>query len=587
MTALHLGAGIRPDADYLGGGAIALLAKRGAGKTYLGRVMAEEFWGAGVQFVALDPMGAWWGLRSSADGKGEGLPVVIVGGEHGDVPLERKGGDLLADLVVDEGLSMVLDMSLLGSRAAEREFGYAFLERLYRRNKASGRLVHILMDEADLFAPQKPQSGDQPLLGITENIVRRGRNAGIGITLITQRSAVLNKDVLTQVDAIAAGRVLSPQDREAIDAWTKVYGDPAEAAKVRETLHELDTGEWWWWVPELGILKRGQIRQARTYDSSPTRKRGAKRALPKTYADVDLGALQERMAATIERAKAKDPTELRKQVAQMRRELAQRPTETVKETVTETVEVPVLDDAHVERLEDAVELLSGAAAKIITAANDISGGLGKLRTRAPAAPPARAPAQRQPPPPARRAPARRAVAPAPPVDGEFALTGPHQRVLDAMAWLEAVGFPQPTKIQVGFIAGYRVGKKVGGTFGNILGQLRSAGLIDYPAQGDAVLTDPGRALAEIPDIEQTTEGLQAAIYARLNEQERRVLEGIVESYPDAIAKQEAGERAGCTVGEKVGGTFGNILGRLRSLGLVDYPTQGYVAAEPVLFLEAA
>jgi DNA helicase HerA-like ATPase len=105
----------------------------------------------------------------------------------------------MADLVVDERLSMILDLKQLGSRAAEREFALDFLERLYRRNS---ELVHLFVDEADLFAPQRPQAGDQPLLGVTENIVRRGRNAGIGITLITQRPAVLNKDVLTQVDGL-------------------------------------------------------------------------------------------------------------------------------------------------------------------------------------------------------------------------------------------------------------------------------------------------------------------------------------------------------------------------------------------------
>ena len=35
-----------------------------------------------------------------------------------------------------------------------------------------------------------------------EDLVRRGRARGLGITLITQRPAVLNKDVLTQVDGI-------------------------------------------------------------------------------------------------------------------------------------------------------------------------------------------------------------------------------------------------------------------------------------------------------------------------------------------------------------------------------------------------
>jgi hypothetical protein len=581
VSGLKIARGLELDADYVGGGTFALLAKKGAGKTYTGRVMAEEMWKAKVPFVVLDPMSAWWGLRSSADGKDEGIPVAIFGGEHGDAPLERGGGALMADLVVDEHLSMVLDMKSLGSRSAERQFALEFLERLYRRNS---ELVHVFMDEADLFAPQKPQSGDQPLLGVTENIVRRGRNSGIGITLITQRPAVLNKDVLTQVDGLVAMRIIGLTDREAIDKWVEGEGeDPALAKQVKGTLAGLANGECWWWIPELGVLKRVQVRRSRTFDSSPTRKRGQERREPKAYADVDMGAIEQRMAATIERAKASDPKELRRTIADLRKQLAQRPTEQVTETITETVEVPVLNDEHVERLEDVVEALSGVASKLIASANEISGGLGKLKMRAPAAPPARqapaAPPRRPAPPPVSRQAQVAAV--------DSDLSGPQQRVLDALAWLETVGFPQPTKIQVGFIAGYRVGKRVGGTFGNILGQLRAADLLEYPSQGTAALTDAGRAIAAVPDIEPTTEGLQAAVYARLDGPERRVLEGIVAAYPDAITKQEAGELAGYTVGDRIGGTFGNILGRLRSLGLIEYPTPGYAVAQPVLFLEAA
>src|SRR5437899_680610 len=78
----------------------AILAQRRKGKTYTASVIAEEMVAAKQPFVALDPTGAWYGLRASADGKHEGLPVVILGGQHGDVPLERTGGRLIADLVV-------------------------------------------------------------------------------------------------------------------------------------------------------------------------------------------------------------------------------------------------------------------------------------------------------------------------------------------------------------------------------------------------------------------------------------------------------------------------------------------------------
>jgi hypothetical protein len=57
----------------------AILAKRGAGKTYTAAVMVEEMLKAGLPVVVGGPVGVWWGLRSSADGQQAGLPIVIMG----------------------------------------------------------------------------------------------------------------------------------------------------------------------------------------------------------------------------------------------------------------------------------------------------------------------------------------------------------------------------------------------------------------------------------------------------------------------------------------------------------------------------
>jgi hypothetical protein len=537
--------------------------------------MAEEFWKAKVPFVVLDPMGAWWGLRSSEDGKGEGIPVAIFGGEHGDAPLERGGGALMADLVVEEGLSMILDMKGLGSRAAERQFALDFLERLYRRNS---ELVHLFVDEADLFAPQKPQAGDQPLLGVTENIVRRGRNSGIGITLITQRPAVLNKDVLTQVDGLVAMRIVGLTDREAIDKWVEGHADPDIAREVKPTLAGLANGECWWWVPELDVLQRVQVRRAHTFDSSPTKKRGEKRREPKAYADVDMDVIQARMAATLERAKAEDPKELRKTIAALRRELAKRPTETVTETTTEYVDVPVLDDAHLDRLEEAVEALSAAASKVITAGNEIAAGLGKLKARAPAPPAASAPARRQPVP---RPASDRQQQSAPPVDGDFQPKPAQMRILNALAMLEVIGVRAADKTQLALFA--NASPKSSG-YTNNLGSLRSAGLIDYPAGGTAALTDAGRAHADASAAPGTVEELHAYVRSLVGPGRARLLDQLIAAYPDAIAKPELAELAGVSASSS---GYTNNLGSLRSLGLIDYPAPGYVAALPVLFLDAA
>lgn len=58
-----------------------------------------------MQTVIIDPMGVFWGLRAGADGEDAGLPIPVFGGEYGDAPLESSAGGLMADLVVDEGLT--------------------------------------------------------------------------------------------------------------------------------------------------------------------------------------------------------------------------------------------------------------------------------------------------------------------------------------------------------------------------------------------------------------------------------------------------------------------------------------------------
>ena len=81
---------------------IAILAKRGSGKTYCAAVLVEEMVKAGLPVVVVDPIGVWWGLRSNARGDGPGLPIVIFGGDRADLPLGESMGAAIADLVVEQ-----------------------------------------------------------------------------------------------------------------------------------------------------------------------------------------------------------------------------------------------------------------------------------------------------------------------------------------------------------------------------------------------------------------------------------------------------------------------------------------------------
>ena len=363
----------------------AILAVRGSGKTYTAMVMAEEMIGADQRVIVVDPVGVCWGLRSSADGKSPGLSVLIFGGEHGDVPLEPTAGSLIADVLVEHPQSAVLDLSLM-RKGEQVRFMTDFSERLYLKNREP---VHLILDEADAFAPQRPMPGEQRMLGAVEDLVRRGRARGIGISLVTQRAAVLNKNVLTQVECLIALRTISPQDKKAVQAWVDIHGDEEKRDKFFDSLPSLERGQAWVWSPGwLDVFKLIRIRERRTFDSSRTPKAGQKVVSPKKLAPVDLDSLGDRIKATVEQAKANNPAELRREVTRLKAELLKRPTDTKIETKIEYRDKYALRDAQIKRLESAV-------VKVADAAMTVSQALAVFR-KIPAAPTAPQPsAQRR------------------------------------------------------------------------------------------------------------------------------------------------------------------------------------------------
>ena len=310
--------------------AIGIVAKRRVGKSYTARRIAEQLFKAGQQIVIVDPKGDWWGIRSAADGKSPGLPVVILGGERGDLPLDVSNGEVVAQLVTQERVSVLLDLSLFRKREVAT-FMTAFLENLYRlkAREALRTPLMLIIDESDAIMPQRPQEGEERMLGAGEDIVRRGGQRGIGCMMITQRTAVLNKNVLTQCEMLIALRTISPQDLKAMQAWIDVHGTIKERDELMTSLPSLPNGDAWFWSPGWptadGIFKRVHVLPIETFDSGATPKAGEQRIEPKRAADVDLEALRRQMASTIERAKADDPKELRKRIAALENELKKKP----------------------------------------------------------------------------------------------------------------------------------------------------------------------------------------------------------------------------------------------------------------------
>lgn len=246
---------------------LSYLAKRGAGKTYNASVQAEEMLKSGVPIVVVDGMGIWWGLRVKSDGVSPGLPIVVFGGEHADLPLVPEKAADMARAIVESNISCVLDLSPF-SKYAARKILTAFLNELYRLNRVER---HIFIEEADLWAPQRPLGDETLCLSAVDNFVRRGGNHNLGCTLITQRSAVLNKDILTQSDCLVVLRTLAPQDKKAIQQWVEQQTDEDKRGLKRwyDGLNSLENGEAWVWHPEKpSIFKKTKFRERETFHAT-------------------------------------------------------------------------------------------------------------------------------------------------------------------------------------------------------------------------------------------------------------------------------------------------------------------------------
>lgn len=528
----------------------ALLGKKGSGKTNAGMVLLEEIYAAGVPVVSIDPKGDHYGIRAGRDGSQKGgLPIPVFGGLHGDIPLEPTAGAYLADLVIDRRLSLVLDVSEF-TAAERRRFLTAFTDRIYRHSDRNP--MHLVLEEAHEYIPQFVGKEDAAMVGVFERLVKLGRFKGIGVTMMSQRSASLNKNVLTQVDNLFVLRTVSPQDRAAVKLWIDTHADSAE---IMASLPSLATGECWLWQPGRGEPVHFQFRMRSTYDAGETPKVGETRKPPATLADVDLSAISAAMAETIEKAKADDPKMLRARVAELQRQLDARPTEEVVREIEKVVEVPVLTDfdrgvisgvhEKLGEVGDLLDELRGITAKIV-------GSTQRPPARHAPTPqqPARARAVRLP---------KALLASTEPTDGEVHLRAGAHRMVEALGRMAPLRL---TKSQWGTVAKL---KTSGGTWTTYLGDIRRAGLIDENSIGYTLTEGGFEYLGGQPDP-MTPEELQDHYRSILRSGAAKMLDALIEAHPEPLSRAELGDAAGIAIS---GGTFSTYLGDLTRNGLAE------------------
>ncbi len=563
MSRIELGPNLHCNLDVLVDTRLLIQANSGAGKSWLLRRLLEQTHGR-LQHLVIDPEGEFSTLRERFD-------YVLAARAGGDTAADPRSAKLLAERLLELGVSAILDIYELKAHDRIR-FVRLFLEALVNAPKHLWHPALVVVDEAHIFAPQH---GDAESAGAVIDLATRGRKRGFCAVLATQRLSKLHKDAAAECNSKLIGRTgLDVDMKRAADELG--FSGRDEMLKLRS----LKPGEFFAFGPALTpTVQRVTVGPVET--SHP--KAGARIAFtpppPTAKVRALLPKLADLPAEAEERQKSID--DLRQDVARLTRELAAArkgaPSALpVEKIVEKRVEVPVLKEGQLARLETLAERIGKIQGDLSAAAAAVSSACSAGRSPAPPPGPVTTTVRQERRPVVTPAPARpRGAAPA----GGEQLSGPEQRILDALAWLESIGVTPAEEPAAAFLAGYTTG---GGAWNNPKGRLRGRGLLAYVAGKRLQLTDAGRESAHAPDAPLTSQELHRMVLERLPGPERKILSVLLECYPESISNAELARRAGYEVG---GGAFNNPRGRLRSLGLIEYPVAGRAIARGLLFPE--
>jgi hypothetical protein len=396
--------------------------------------------------------------------------------------------------------------------------------------------------------------------------------------MITQRSAKINWDVLSQVDILTVLRMGAPNDLKPVVEWLQSETSKEFAAQARAELPSLPVGTAFIASAPLELAQRVEVRRRHTFNSGATPKPGERRVFPKVLAAIDMAKLGREIAESAQRARESSPEFLRERIAQL---------EAAAKGKVDTASIQELERlrGEVVSLRAAAERVPGLEAKLAKADRERAAAAatlrevaGRLDTAIPVSPVAALVVEKPLTPQLVKRPVVAPVAAGEPSEG---VSTSEQKVLDALASLEAVGVESPSKTQLAAFAGYSNAKS--GGFAGPAAALGRRGLIESTA-GRASLTAAGRSLANRPGRPASSKQLQERIFALLGDGERKLLMLLIDSYPEEIGRVDLAARGGYS-NAKSGG-FAAPLARLLELGFVEAVRSGVVRGSELLFLKA-
>jgi len=603
-------------------------ANSGGGKSFLLRRIAEQAFGK-VQTILIDPEGEFASLREKY--------AYVLAGEGGETPADVRAAGLLAQRLLELRVSAVCDLyeAFRKSPSQRRAWVAAFLEALIDAPKSLWHPLLVIVDESHKFCPQEmPRAGSSQeradIMRCKEamiSLATTGRKRAFCAIWATQRLAKLDKDASAELLNRLVG--LTFEDVDIDRAVDLLSVSKEEKHEFRRGLRVLEPGNFY--AIGRAITTERLLVQVGSVETTHPEIGGKLSMAPPPTPDK-IKALLPQLADLPQEAEARERTvaEMKREIADLRRQLRKTATPTVgkiqKQTVVDQSAIAravraaqlsaqkLMGDLRRELREamkvivkinavgfDAVGVTKEDVTKAMASAADqvaklaerkiiargaelselkkqaarVSSRLGRLLNQKDDELSVEVEVRKREPftVTAPHKPAHIAVQ----GNGDGSVTGPEQRILNAIAWMNSIGVHEPEQTAVAFLAGYTFG---GGGFNNPRGALNTKGMVSYLSGNRIALTDAGRALAQCPDTPLDSEELQKMVLERLPGPESKILRVLLE-HRDGLSNEELAGKAGYTFGS---GGYNNPRGRLRTLGLVEY-SEGKVVPKALLWLE--
>jgi uncharacterized protein len=299
------GGSLRCDLAKLLESRMLIQASSGSGKSRTLRRIAEQIHGH-VQTIIVDPEGEFASLRERFD--------YVLAGKGGETPAEPRGAALLAERLLELGVSAIVDLYEM-KPDARQEFVSRFFAKLVDIPKPLYHPVVTILDEAQMFAAEGAKT---PAALAVVDYATRGRKRGHALVLAVSRLSKLAKDAAEPLKNKLIGGT-------SLDLDMKRAGDELGFDKAAtRALRELEPGDFWAFGPaitraptlvrigdvETSHPKAGAALKART----PPPSEKVKALLPK-LADLPKEAeARAQTVAELERTNARLRTELARAV---------------------------------------------------------------------------------------------------------------------------------------------------------------------------------------------------------------------------------------------------------------------------------